>query len=51
MLRTRWQGYWQADCLTTAEVAEYVELSPLVPEGPHHYVRAVVKAPWGSAST
>ena len=49
-LRISWQGYWQADCLTTAEVGEYVDLSTLVPEAPHQYVRAVVKAPWRSAS-
>jgi hypothetical protein len=49
-LRISWQGYWQADCLTTAEVAEYVDLSTLVPEAPHRYVRAVVKAPWRPAS-
>jgi hypothetical protein len=49
-LRISWHGYWQADCLTTAEVAEYVDLSTLVPEVRHEYARANVKAPWQSAS-
>jgi hypothetical protein len=48
-LRISWHGYWQADCLTTAEVAEYVDLSTLVPEAPHKYARTAVKAPWQSA--
>jgi hypothetical protein len=45
-LRVSWHGYWQADCLTTAEVAEYLDLSTLVPETPHKYARANVEAPW-----
>jgi hypothetical protein len=49
-LRVSWRGYWQADCLTTAEVAEYVDLSTLVPEAPRRYARAAVKPPWQSAS-
>ena len=49
-LRVSWQGFWQADCLTTAGVAEYVDLSTLVPEAPHQYAHANVKAPWQSAS-
>ena len=49
-LRVSWQGFWQADCLTTAGVAEYVDLSTLVPEAPHQYAHANVKAPWRSAS-
>jgi hypothetical protein len=48
-LRVSWHGYWQADCLTTAEVAEYVDLNTLVPEARHEYVQANVKAPWRSA--
>lgn len=48
-LRISWHGYWQADCRTTAEVAEYVDLSTLVPEAPHEYARTAVKAPWQSA--
>jgi hypothetical protein len=48
-LRISWHGYWQADCRTTAEVAEYVDLSTLVPEAPHKYAQAAVKAPWQSA--
>jgi hypothetical protein len=48
-LRISWHGYWQADCLTTAEVAEYLDLSTLVPETPHQFARAAVK-PWRSAS-
>ena len=50
VLRISWHGYWQADCLTTAQVAEYVELSTLVPEAPRKYARANVEAPWRSAS-
>ena len=49
VLRISWHGYWQADCLTTAQVAEYVELSTLVPEAPRKYARAEVKPPWRSA--
>lgn len=49
-LRISWQGYWQADCLTTAEVAEYVDLSTLVPEARHLSAWAYVKAPCMSAS-
>jgi hypothetical protein len=49
-LRISWHGFWQADCLTTAEVAEYVDLSTLVPETPQKYASANVKAPWQSAS-
>ena len=36
VLRVSWRGYWQADCLTTAEVARHVELATLVPEGWTH---------------
>jgi hypothetical protein len=49
-LRVSWHGYWQADCLTTAEVAEYVDLTTLVPEARHDNARANIKAPWRSAS-
>jgi hypothetical protein len=49
-LRVSWHGYWQADCFTTAEVAEYVDLTTLVPEARHEYARANVEAPWRSAS-
>jgi len=49
-LRISWHGYWQADCRTTAEVAEYVDLTTLVPETSHKYARANVEAPWRSAS-
>jgi len=49
-LRVSWHGYWQADCLTTAEVAEYVDLTTLVPEARHEYAPATVKAPWRSAN-
>lgn len=49
LLRVSWRGYWQADCLTTAEVAEYVDPSTLVPADPHLYARAYAKAPWLSA--
>ena len=33
VLRVSWQGYWQADCATTGEVAAHVDLSTLVPTG------------------
>ena len=36
MLRVSWRGYWQADCVTTDEVATHVELATLVPEGWAH---------------
>jgi hypothetical protein len=49
-LRVSWHGYWQADCRTTAEVAEYVDLNTLVPETPHRYAWQNLKAPWRSAS-
>jgi hypothetical protein len=49
-LRVSWHGYWQADCLTTAEVAGYVDLTTLVPEARHDNARANIKAPWRSAS-
>ena len=49
-LRVSWHGYWQAACLTTAEVAEYVDLTTLVPEARHDNARANIKAPWRSAS-
>jgi hypothetical protein len=49
-LRVSWHGYWQADCRTTAEVAEYVDLTTLVPEARHDNARANSKAPWRSAS-
>ena len=49
-LRVSWHGYRQADCLTTAEVAEYVDLTTLVPEARHDNPRANIKAPWRSAS-
>jgi hypothetical protein len=48
-LRVSWRGYWQADCRTTAEVEEYVDLSTLVREASHKYARANVEAPWRSA--
>jgi hypothetical protein len=49
-LRVSWNGYWQADCLTTAEVAQYVDPSTLVPEARHGYGLANITAPWRSAS-
>lgn len=49
-LRISWRGYWQADCRTTAEVAEYLDLTTLVPETSREYARANVEAPWRSAS-
>ncbi len=33
LLRVSWRGYWQADCVTTTEVARYVDLTTLVPTG------------------
>lgn len=33
LLRLSWCGYWQADCVTTKEVARYVDLTTLVPTG------------------
>ena len=45
-LRVSWRGYWQADCATTDEVAEYVELSTLVPSTPYLHERAYVVTPW-----
>jgi hypothetical protein len=49
-LRISWRGYWQADCRTSAEVAEFVDLSTLVPEASQKYTRAAVQPPWRSAS-
>jgi hypothetical protein len=49
-LRISWHGYWQADCRTTAEVAEFVDLSTLVPEAPQKWMRAPVRVRWQSAS-
>jgi hypothetical protein len=33
VFRVSWKGYWQADCATTGEVADHVDLSTLVPTG------------------
>lgn len=32
-LRVSWRGYWQADCKSTEEVAQYVDIASLTPEG------------------
>lgn len=42
-LRVSWRGYWQADCASSAEVAEHVDLATLVPDGWTH-VRPVIAA-------
>jgi hypothetical protein len=49
-LRVSWKGYWQADCETSEEVAQYVDLSTLVPAVPHLYERAYPVTPWKRAS-
>jgi hypothetical protein len=40
VLRVSWKGYWQADCATSREVGEYVDLSTLVPSVIHSFDRA-----------
>jgi hypothetical protein len=49
-LRVSWKGYWQADCETSDEVAEYVDLSTLVPAVSHLYERAYSVTPWKRAA-
>ena len=49
-LRVSWKGFWQADCETSEEVAEYVDLSTLVPAVPHLYERAYPVTPWKRAA-
>ena len=49
-LRVSWRGYWQADCETSDQVAEYVDISTLVPSVTHLYERAYAVAPWKRAA-
>lgn len=49
-LRVSWKGFWQADCETSEEVAEYVDLSTLVPAVSHLYERAYPVTPWKRAA-
>ena len=49
-LRVSWRGYWQADCETSHQVAEYVDISTLVPTVTHLYERAYAVTPWKRAA-
>ena len=49
-LRVSWRGYWQADCETSDQVAEYVDISTLVPSVTHLYERAYPVTPWKRAA-
>jgi hypothetical protein len=49
-LRVSWKGFWQADCETSEEVAEYVDLRTLVPAVSHLYERAYPVTPWKRAA-